>query len=205
MWQELINHQSFPYSEELNYYLDADSNFYQTSLTANKFSLAGECFLELAKKLDIDSENWLRKWQNNSYGEAECSVDYDWGDWLSSRTQQSVTVNFLSKYSIKDERVPNDYPNDRTTGKKEEIIPLIPREENLTSLIAIAHQEDIEQWSKMVFEVVVKVNHPVRFNDLIQTLNLSAAQIYLGIILSDLFILLPDEDNFYDGFLIESK
>ena len=49
MWQELINHQSFPYSEELNYYLDADSNFYQTSITTNKFSLAGECFLELAK------------------------------------------------------------------------------------------------------------------------------------------------------------
>ena len=100
MWQELINHQSFPYSEELNYYLDADSNFYQNSITANKFSLAGECFLELAKKLDIDSETWLRKWQNNSYGEAECSVDYDWGDWLSSRTQQSVNVNFLSRYRI---------------------------------------------------------------------------------------------------------
>ena len=122
-----------------------------------------------------------------------------------SRTQQSVNVNFLSKYLIEDERVPNDYPNDRTTGKKEEIISLIPREENLTSLIAIAHQEDIEQWSKIVFEFIVKANHSVSFNELIKQLNLSPAQIYLGIILSDLFLLLPDEDNFYDGFLIELK
>ena len=205
MWQELINNNSFPYSEELNYYLDADSNFYQCSVTPDQFSLAGQCFFGLAEKLDVESERWLKSWQNNSYGQTECVVDYDWDDWLTSRSQQSVKVSFLSKYVMEDNRLTHDYPEGRATRKKEEITTMMPTEENLTSLISIAHQEDIEQWSKIVFDFIFNRNQSVSFNELIKQLNLSPAQIYLGIILSDLFLLLANEEHFYDGFLINLK
>ena len=204
MWPELINRKSFPYDEELNYYLDAGSNFYQDSVTPEQFSLAGQCFLALAEKLDVESERWLKSWQNNSYGQSECAVDYDWDDWLRTRTQQSVNVSFLSKY-VEDNRLTHDYPEERATRKKEEITTMMPTEESLTSLIAIAHQEDIEQWSKIVFDFILARNQSVSFNELIKQLSLSPAQIYLGIILSDLFLLLANEDNFYDGFLINLK
>ena len=205
MWPELINNKSFPDDEELNYYLDADSNFYQHPVPAHKFIWAGQCFLDLAEQLDIESENWLRDWQNNSYGKFECVVNCDWQDWLASRTQQSVNVSFLSKYVIEDNRLPNDYPEERTTEKKEEIINTISTEETWTNLIEIAHREDIEQWSEIVFNFRLKMNRSVSFNQLIRALNLSSSQIYLGIILSDLFILLPDSNDFYNGFLIDLK
>jgi hypothetical protein len=88
--------------------------------------LAGQCFLDLALKLERDSDRWLKNWQNASYGESECVVAYDWCDWLTSRTQQSVNVSFLQKYVAESESLNHNYPENRASfppGKKK----FIPR------------------------------------------------------------------------------
>lgn len=62
-----------------------------------KFAVAGAYFCDLAKVLDYSSDRWLRDWLNESYGENEyCEVDANWEDWLTTRTQQSVSVAFLA-------------------------------------------------------------------------------------------------------------
>jgi hypothetical protein len=85
MWQQLLDTSSYPYPENINYYLDAQSDLYREPITPSKFALAGQCFLDLAQKLERDSDRWLKNWQNASYGESECVVAHDWCDWLANR------------------------------------------------------------------------------------------------------------------------
>ena len=144
------------YSDRILKYIDADSQYF-TPLTAKKFGKAGEYFLDLAVTLDYSSQRWLIEWFNESYGENEyCEIDHDWEDWLASHTQQSVSVNFLAKYqgdceASRRHRSGNDYPESRQGWSKEEEAELgIEREDDLPSLIATAHAEDIAQWSSLI-------------------------------------------------------
>ena len=201
MWQQLLDNSSYPYSEKINYYLNAQSDLYRYPVTPLKFALAGQCFLDLAEKLERDSDRWLKNWQNASYGESECVVAHDWCDWLASRTQQSVNVSFLQKYVAQSERLNHNYPENRASFVREEEI--YPQEADLTNLIETAHQEEIEEWGNTVFDYVKKFNQFVSFNDLVDRLDLSPVKIYLGIILSNLFELSASEHDFYGGFEVK--
>ncbi|MGB5632206.1 MAG: hypothetical protein WBM86_05415, partial [Waterburya sp.] len=86
------------YSHGILYFVDANSSYFDLS-TAAKFVKAGQEFVDLAEALNYTTNRWLQNWLNESYGENEyCEVEPDWVDWLASRTQQSVNVNFLAKY-----------------------------------------------------------------------------------------------------------
>jgi hypothetical protein len=200
MWQQLLDTSNYPYSENINYYLDAQSDLYQYPVTPSKFALAGQCFLDLALKLERDSDRWLKNWQNASYGESECVVAHDWCDWLASRTQQSVSVAFLDKYRLS-QREPNNYPDNRASVVIETVLEA-PEIENLDLLMATAYTEEIQAWSSLV-ESCVSRGQAISFQELIAKLDLSAAKIYLGILLSDRFSLsASSNDDFYGGFLV---
>jgi hypothetical protein len=148
MWQQLLDNSSYPYTENINYYLDAQSDLYPEPITPSKFALAGQCFLDLAQKLERDSDRWLKNWQNASYGESECVVAHDWCDWLANRTQQSVSVAFLDKYRLS-QREPNSYPDNRASVVVETVLEE-PEIENLDLLIATAYTEEIQAWSSLI-------------------------------------------------------
>ena len=83
----------------------------------------------------------MRNWLNESYGENEvCEVPHDWQDWLVSRTQQSVSVNFLQKYLPQTENR-NNYPEQRESGSKPETIGDLV-DDDLNAATAIASVED---------------------------------------------------------------
>ncbi|MEL6578904.1 MAG: hypothetical protein AAFQ14_04065 [Cyanobacteria bacterium J06621_12] len=189
------------YSDRILKFIDADSGYFKP-VTAKKFAKAGEYFADLAEVLDYSSQRWLNDWLNETYGENEyCEVDHDWEDWLASRTQQSVSVAFLAKY--KQERPDRKYPKIRETWSKEFSLDLEP-ETDLAGAIATAHAEDVALWSSLITEALTS-HKSTTFAQLTQTLDLSPAQIYLGIVLSDRFIIIKgDEDDFYGGFSISS-
>jgi hypothetical protein len=199
MWQKLLEGSSYPYSENINYYLDAQSDLYPEPITPSKFALAGQCFLDLAQKLERDSDRWLKNWQNTSYGESECVVAHDWCDWLANRTQQSVSVAFLDKYRLS-QREPNNYPDNRASVVVETVLEA-PEIENLDLLMATAYTEEIQAWSSLV-ESYISRGRSVSFKELIAKLDLSSAKIYLGILLSDRFSLTGNSDDFYGGFWV---
>ncbi|MEO1693188.1 MAG: hypothetical protein AAFR63_16925 [Cyanobacteria bacterium J06631_6] len=188
------------YSDRILRYIDAESEYF-TPLTAKKFAKAGEYFADLAEVLDYSSQRWLNDWLNESYGENEyCEVDHDWGDWLHSRTQQSVSVAFLEKYQ-KSDRSGNNYPQTRETWSKE-FVPNAEPEIDLAGAIATAHAEDITLWSNLI-DAAIATSNSITFTQLTQTLDLTPAQIYLGIVLSDRFTIIKDnESNFYSGFSV---
>lgn len=95
------------------FYIDAESDFYTHPVPVEKFAIAGQCFLDLAIDLDRRSDRWLQNWLNTSYGEADCVVPHDWNDWLATRTINSVSVNFLKKYTFSPDFIPNNYPDSR--------------------------------------------------------------------------------------------
>jgi hypothetical protein len=216
MWQQLLERSSYPYSENINYYLDAQSDLYSEPITPIKFALAGQCFLDLAQKLERDSDRWLKNWQNANYGESECVVAHDWCDWLAHRTQQSVSVAFLDKYRLS-QREPNNYPDNRASVvadgrglggfpyerpvQEVETVLEAPEIENLDLLMATAYTEEIQAWSSLV-ESYISRGRAVSFKELIAKLDLSAAKIYLGILLSDRFSLTGNSDDFYGGFWV---
>jgi hypothetical protein len=199
MWQKLLEGSSYPYSENINYYLDAQSDLYPEPITPSKFALAGQCFLDLAQKLEQDSDRWLKNWQNTSYGESECVVAHDWCDWLANRTQQSVSVAFLDKYRLS-QREPNNYPDNRASVIVETVLEA-PEIENLDLLMATAYTEEIQAWSSLV-ESCVSRGQAISFQELITKLDLSPTKIYLGILLSDRFSLTGNSDDFYGGFWV---
>jgi hypothetical protein len=216
MWQQLLESSSYPYTKNITYYLDAQSDLYLEPITPSKFALAGQCFLDLALKLERDSDRWLKNWQNASYGESECVVAHDWCDWLASRTQQSVSVAFLDKYRL-NQREPNNYPDNRASVvadgrglggfpherpvQEVETILEAPEIENLDLLMATAYTEEIQAWSSLVSSCVSR-GRSVSFKELIAKLDLSPAKIYLGILLSDRFSLTAKSDDFYGGFWV---
>jgi hypothetical protein len=159
----------------------------------------------------------LKNWQNTSYGESECVVAHDWCDWLANRTQQSVSVAFLDKYRLS-QREPNNYPDNRASVvadgrglggfpherpvQEVETVLEAPEIENLDLLMATAYTEEIQAWSSLV-ESCVSRRQAISFQELIAKLDLSAAKIYLGILLSDRFSLSPsNNDDFYGGFWV---
>jgi hypothetical protein len=199
MWQQLLDNSSYPYTENINYYLDAQSDLYPEPITPSKFALAGQCFLDLAQKLERDSDRWLKNWQNANYGESECVVAHDWCDWLAHRTQQSVSVAFLDKYRLS-QREPNNYPDNRASVVVETVLEA-PEIENLDLLMATAYTEEIQAWSSLVLSCISR-GQAISFQELIAKLDLSAAKIYLGILLSDRFSLTGNSDDFYGGFWV---
>jgi hypothetical protein len=225
-WQQLLESSSYPYTKNITYYLDAQSDLYPEPITPSKFALAGQCFLDLALKLERDSDRWLKNWQNASYGESECVVAHDWCDWLANRTQQSVSVAFLDKYRLS-QREPNNYPDNRasvvadgrgdaTLGanplglggfpherpvQEVETVLEAPEIENLDLLMATAYTEEIQAWSSLVSSCISR-GRSVSFQELITKLDLSPAKIYLGILLSDRFSLTGNSDDFYEGFWV---
>jgi len=188
------------YSDRILKFIDADGIYFKP-VTAKKFAKAGEYFEGLAEVLDYSTQRWLNDWLNETYGENEyCEVPHDWEDWLAARTQQSVSVAFLAKYQTGD-RPSNNYPQTRETWSKE-IVPNAEPEIDLAGAIATAHAEDIALWSSLITEVLT-LHQLTTFDQLTQTLDLSPAQIYLGIVLSDRFVIIKDdEDDFYGGFSI---
>lgn len=201
MWQQLLDNSSYPYSANINYYLDAQSNLYREPITPIKFALAGQCFLDLALKLERDSDRWLKNWQNASYGESECVVAHDWCDWLANRTQQSVSVAFLDKYRVS-QKEPSNYPDNRASVVVETVLEAPEIEnQNLDLLMATAYTEEIQAWSSLVLSCISK-GRAVSFKKLIAKLDLSPAKIYLGILLSDRFSLTGNSDDFYGGFWV---
>ncbi|BAZ46933.1 hypothetical protein NIES4102_39790 (plasmid) [Chondrocystis sp. NIES-4102] len=199
MWQKLLEGSSYPYSENINYYLDAQSDLYPEPITPIKFALAGQCFLDLALKLERDSDRWLKNWQNASYGESECVVAHDWCDWLANRTQQSVSVAFLDKYRLS-QREPNNYPDNRASVVVETVLEA-PEIEDLDLLIATAYTEEIQAWSSLISSCLSR-GQAISFQELIAKIDLSPAKIYLGILLSDRFSLTGNSDDFYGGFWV---
>lgn len=191
------------YSKEILRFIDADSEYF-TPLTATKFAKAGEYFVDLAEVFDYSTQRWLNDWFNDSYGENEyCEVDCDWSDWLTTRTQQSVSVTFLAKYRSSDRRS-NNYPERRESWAKEFIVEK-KAEIDLTSAISTAYAEDIALWSSLISDRI-SATETVTFWDLTQTLDLTPAQIYLGIVLSDLFAIVKDDDSdFYGGFSVNFR
>ena len=139
------------YSHGILHFVDANSNYFDL-LTADKFARAGQELADLAAVLNYSTNRWLQNWEDESYGENEyCQVEPDWVDWLASRTQQSVSVNFLAKYQ--GDRSGHNYPESRQSGRKgEEAELVVEPEDELSSLIATAHAEDIAQWSSLIIE-----------------------------------------------------
>jgi hypothetical protein len=199
MWQQLLESSSYPYTKNITYYLDAHSDLYPEPITPIKFALAGQCFLDLAQKLERDSDRWLKNWQNTSYGESECVVAHDWCDWLANRTQQSVSVAFLDKYQLS-QREPNNYPDNRASVVVETVLEA-PEIENLDLLMATAYTEEIQAWSSLISSCVSR-GQAISFQELIAKIDLSPAKIYLGILLSDRFSLIGNSDDFYGGFWV---
>ena len=189
------------YSPEILTFIDADSNFYQP-ITPDKFAVAGECFADLAQVLNYTSDRWLRNWLNESYGENEyCEVSHDWSDWLVSRTQQSVSVTFLSKY-LPQPNSSNDYPDNRKTPSKTESVDN-PKGYDLDRAITLATPEDISIWSKAVLALVQSSKAPISFAKLITLSHLEPVEVYLGIFLSDCFVIIKDDQNeFYGDFAV---
>lgn len=109
---------------------------------------------------------------------------------------------FLSKYDGDSYRC-NDYPETRKTWSKEVEYPPADLNENLASATATAHAEDIEQWSRAISILVGDTC--VTFDWLKSNLKLTPAQIYLGIIKSDRFVVMKDEADFYAGFSVKLK
>ncbi|MEM6614730.1 MAG: hypothetical protein AAF652_21310 [Cyanobacteria bacterium P01_C01_bin.72] len=189
------------YSQEVLNFIDADSKYF-TPLTTIKFAEAGKYFADLAEVLNYSTQRWLNNWLNQNYGENDyCEVEPDWSDWLNSRTQQSVSVAFLAKYQDQ-ERSGNDYPDTRQSWAKvsnlDEKIEI-----DFTAAIATAHAEDIAAWSSLISNCI-PATKAIAFSELTQALDLTPAQIYLGIILSDdRFTISKDEENdFYGGFFV---
>ena len=140
------------YSPEILKFIDCDRPYFNPP-TPKKFAVAGDYFCDLAEVLNYSSDRWLRNWLNDSYGENEyCEVDADWSDWLASRTQQSVSVNFLNKYLPQIERQ-HDYPETRATWSKDLDLE-VDDNSNLASVIAIANPEDIEKWSNLILDCI---------------------------------------------------
>ncbi|MEL6441800.1 MAG: hypothetical protein AAFQ80_21425 [Cyanobacteria bacterium J06621_8] len=193
-------HTSF-FSSEVRYYIDPGSSFFSI-VTPGKFSIAGQKFLDLAESLNYESDRWLQNWLNESYGAKEfCEVEPDWLDWLASRTQQSVSVNFLDKYQDASPR--NNYPQQRESwNKASELESAVKSEAELLGQVMVAHAEDIARWSNTIADFVPSTGS-VTFAWLKHNLPLTSAQIYLGIILSDRFALeTSGEADFYGGFSI---
>lgn len=195
------------YSQEILNFIDADSDYFEP-IAPVKFAIAGGYLADLAEVLDYSSDRWLRNWLNESYGVNEyCEVESDWSDWLASRTQQYVSVNFLSKYQT--EPAGNNYPQERESWSKTlEPKPVIETDTQLhadksfVGQIMTAHAEDIRQWSNSIAEMIPRTGS-ITFARLKQVLSLTPAQIYLGIILSDRFVLESrGEVDFYSGFSI---
>lgn len=189
------------YSSGILHFVDANSNYFDL-LTADKFTRAGQELADLAAVLDYSTNRWLQNWLNESYGENEyCEVEPNWVDWLASRTQQSVSVNFLAKYQ--GNLLDHKYPESRQSWSKEEEEELVTEpEDELSSFIATAHAEDITQWSSLILDSL-PLDRRTSFTWLKENVDLSPAQIYLGIILSDRFVIIKDDENdFYGGFSI---
>ena len=189
------------YSQNILFYIDSESDFYADPVSAEKFAIAGQYFLNLAIDLDRNSDRWLQNWLNTSYGKADCVVPHDWNDWLSTRTQQSVSINFLAKYTFTNS-IPNNYSDSRISSTNTTFTPSASSE-NLEESIVTAHAEKIEEWSKIIGDYLGdRVKGSVSFNSLRESLNLSPAKIYLGIILSDRFEVKTNEADFYGDFLV---
>jgi hypothetical protein len=169
MWQQLLDNSSYPYTTDITYYLDAQSDLYREPITPIKFALAGQCFLDLALKLERDSDRWLKNWQNASYGESECVVAHDWCDWLANRTQQSVSVAFLDKYRLS-QREPNNYPDNRASVVVETVLEA-PEIEDLDLLIATAYTEEIQAWSSLISSCLSR-EQAISFQELIAKIDL---------------------------------
>ena len=189
------------YSPKILTFIEADSEFYQP-ITPDKFAVAGEYFADLAQALNLASDRWLRNWLNDSYGENEyCEVSHDWSDWLVSRTQQSVSVTFLSKY-LPQPNSSNDYPDNRKTPSKTESVDNLG-DYDLDRAITLATPEDISIWSKAVLDLVQPSETPISFAKLITLSHLEPVEVYLGIFLSDYFVIIKDEQNeFYGDFAV---
>ncbi|MBE9048466.1 hypothetical protein IQ255_29490 [Pleurocapsales cyanobacterium LEGE 10410] len=192
------------YSPEILTFIDADSEFYQP-ITPDKFAVAGEYFADLAQVLNYSSDRWLRNWLNESYGKNEyCEVSHDWSDWLGSRTQQSVSVTFLSKY-LPQPNSSNNYPDNRKTPSKIESVDN-PKGYDLDRAINLATPEDISIWSKAVLDLVQPSKIPISFAKLITLSHLESVEIYLGIFLSDRFVIIKDDRNeFYSDFAVACR
>ena len=193
--------QSF-YSSEILNFIDCDCPYFE-SPTPEKFAVAGRYFRDLAEVLDYSSDRWLRNWLNDSYGENEyCEVDADWEDWLLARTQQSVSVAFLAKYDLST-KPGNNYPKSRESPRENNQLQVISEGiDDLQKAIATAHAEDIEKWSHQILGCI-PAGQSISFKQLKGKLNLTPAQIYLGIILSNRFIIInQNENDFYSGFSV---
>lgn len=192
------------YSPEILTFIDANSEFYY-SITPDKFAVAGEYFADLAQALNYTSDRWLRNWLNDSYGENEyCEVAHDWSDWLGSRTQQSVSVAFLAKY-LPSSKSNNDYPEERKSWSKDKSVDN-PKGYDLDRATSLATPEDISIWSQAILDLVQSFKTPISFAKLITLSHLEPVEVYLGIFLSDRFVIIKDEQNeFYGDFAVACR
>ena len=191
------------YSSKILNFIDCDRPYFNPS-TPQKFAVAGDYFCDLAEVLNYSSDRWLRNWLNDRYGENEyCEVPYDWSDWLASRTQESVSVKFLDKYSSQIE-VKHDYPETRATWSKYVDLEVDDRP-NLASTIAIANPEDLKSWSQQI-ETVMRGKQSLSFIQLQKLVDLEPVETLLSVLLGEQFLILNvDENDFYSDFVVEFR
>ncbi len=188
------------YSREILNFIDAESSYFEP-ITPAKFVIAGDYYADLAIALDYSTERWLRNWLNESYGENKvCEVPHDWQDWLVSRTQQSVSVNFLQKYLPQTENR-NNYPEQRESGSKPETIGDLV-DDDLNAATAIASVEDITAWGERVALVIRNSAGSLSFSSLRTLIDLKPVEIYLGILLNEQFQIVKENDDFYGDFIV---
>ena len=185
--------------------LSPDALCYQNYSDCEILNQAGNRFVEVAQEIKDDFEAWWIDWSNPTEL-GDCLLPIDWSDsFLSNYLQQSMDVSFLDKYLIDSPRLIHDYPETRVITIQENIEDeSLITAENIAEVLMIADSESIQEWSNLVVKVLAKFPE-IKFSYLLQMIDLSSAQIYLGLLFCEPLILKQDSQNFYGDFSIQKK